>query len=99
VTNYPHTLKNAVCIKAQIMNLHELFCMFQQYINILRETLIQKIYKINISNSHIQWYVVICIEISSSEVFDPNGSRSYTTHPYMRHKYTLQGPVHGGAVG
>jgi hypothetical protein len=41
--------------------------------------------------------VVICIKISSSEVFDPKGSSPYTELSYMRHKYTVQRPDLFGA--
>ena len=31
------------------------------------------------------WYLVICVEISSSEVFNPKGTSPYTTLSYMKH--------------
>jgi hypothetical protein len=43
-------------------------------------------------------YVVICIEISSSKVFDPKKVKSlYNTLLHETHKYTVQGPVPFGA--
>ena len=43
-------------------------------------------------------YVVICIEISSSKVFDPKKIKSlYNTLLHETHKYTGQGPVPFGA--
>jgi len=35
--------------------------------------------------THPVWYVVVCIEIYSSKVFDPKGSSTYTTLSCLRH--------------